>query len=151
MIDEGNGHDEGDLPLAIVFNDLGQLLSGIRGELFFEIPRNVLQAIVMLRWGCLEEQGLHKELLIRLIECSDRHASPLGHQPSHAAIVSGAVGEYQQLVLGVELHQDAATTLTYYKLPPPFHGKDALDEIITKRRIMEPSLILKRQQGEVVY
>ena len=109
VIDEGNGHDEGNLALAIVLDDLGQLLSGIRGKPFFEIPRDVLQAIVMLRRGSLEEQGLHQELLIRLIEHSDRHTSPLGHQPPYAAIVSGAVGEYQELVLGVKLHQCAAT------------------------------------------
>jgi hypothetical protein len=59
VTDEGNGHDEGNLALAIVFNDLVQLLPGIGGELFFEIPRDVLQAMVMLRRCGLEEQGLH--------------------------------------------------------------------------------------------
>ena len=105
VIDEGKGHNEGNLPLAIVFDDLEQLLPGIGSELFLEIPRDVLQAIIMLRRGSLEAQGLYQELLIRLIERTDRHASPLAHQPSHAAIVSGAVGKYQQLMLGVKLHQ----------------------------------------------
>ena len=35
VIDEGYGHDEGDMPLAIEVNDLQQLLLGIGGELFF--------------------------------------------------------------------------------------------------------------------
>lgn len=54
VIDEGKGHNEGNLPPAIVFDDLEQLLPGIGGELFFEIPRDVLQAIVMFCRGGLE-------------------------------------------------------------------------------------------------
>ena len=42
VIDEGYGNDEGDMPLAIVLDDLKQLPFGIGGELFFEIPHNVL-------------------------------------------------------------------------------------------------------------
>ena len=59
VIDEGNGHDEGDIPRAVVIDNLQQFLLGIGGELFLKIPHNVLQDIVMLRRGGLEAQGLH--------------------------------------------------------------------------------------------
>lgn len=91
VIDEGDGHDEGNMPLAIVVDDLQQLLPGMGGELSLKIPHDVLQDIVMLRRGGLEAQGLHQELLILLIERPDRYACPLGYQCSHAAIVPGAV------------------------------------------------------------
>lgn len=113
VIDEGYGHDEGDISLAIVVDALQQFLLGIGGELLFKIPHDVLQDIAMFRRRGLEAQGLHQELLILLIERADRHACPLGYQPSHVAIVSGAVGKYQQLMLSVKLHQCAATALTH--------------------------------------
>ena len=113
VIDEGYGYDEGDMPLAIEVNDLQQLLPLSKRDLFLKMPRNVLQYIVMLRRGGLEAQGLYQELLILLIERADRHACPLVYQSSHVAIVSGAVGEYQQLMLSVKLYQCAATALTH--------------------------------------
>ena len=94
MIDEGYGHNEGDVPLAILVDDLGQLLSAIGKKLFLKIPRDVLQAIVMLRRGGLEAQGLRQEFLILFIARTDRLSCPLSYQSSHAAKVSGTVGEY---------------------------------------------------------
>ena len=59
VIDEGDGHNEGDVPLAIISDDLQQLLFGIGGELSFKISHGVLQNIAMLRRCGLEAQGLH--------------------------------------------------------------------------------------------
>ena len=54
LIDEGDGHDETNMALAVVTDNLQQLLPGIGGELFFKIPRDVLQDIAMLRHRGLE-------------------------------------------------------------------------------------------------
>lgn len=59
VIDEGYRNDEGDMPLAIVVDDLKQLPLGIGRELLFEITHNVLQDIAMFRRRGLEAQGLH--------------------------------------------------------------------------------------------
>lgn len=91
VIDKGNGHDERNLPLAIVVDDLGQLLPFNTRELFLKISRDMSQDSAMLRRSGLEAQGLHQELLVLSIKYNDRLGSPLGHQPYHAAMVPGAV------------------------------------------------------------
>ena len=90
VVDEGDGHDEGDMPLAIRGDDLQQLRLGIKGELLFEVPHDVLQDIAVLRRRGLEAQGLHEQSLIFIIERVDRGG--LSHEPPHEPIVPGAVG-----------------------------------------------------------
>ena len=54
VIDESDRHDEGDKSLAIITDNLQQLLFCIGGELFLKIAHDVLQDIAMLGRRSLE-------------------------------------------------------------------------------------------------
>jgi hypothetical protein len=100
----------------------------------------------------LEAQSFHQELLILFIECCRRHGLGPGYQLAHDPVMPGAMGEDHEFVLRVKPHQSAAAPSASTKaIPPSLYDENALDEVRAELRIMEASVILNRDEREMVH
>ena len=63
----------------------------------------------------------------------------------------GAVGEDLELVPRVEVHEIAPGFSLLEKLAPPLKGKDTLDEVLAKPRLVKTAVLFDREQGEMLH
>jgi hypothetical protein len=75
----------------------------------------------------------------------------VGDEAAHPGVVFGTMGHEGQLVGGMELDQAAGGRLLLQHLRPAIVGKDPLDKVLAERHVVEPALLLKRQEREAVH
>ena len=75
---------------------------------------------------------------------------PLGaaHQPAEPPVGVGVVGQQRQLVGGVEGHQRPAGVPRGQQRLPAGVAEDPLDEALAQERVVEPPLLLDRQERQ---
>ncbi len=151
VIDQRDGHDEGNGAFAIEADNLQELLFFVRGKLFLEVTQYVDHDVGVLLGRGFETKGLHKQPLVFLVEILQGELLGAGHQHSHYAVMFNAMGEDQHLVFGMKVHQAPSALLFLKALPPPLKGEDPLDEILAELQIMKPTVLLNREKGEMLH
>ena len=98
-----------------------------------------------------EAQRLHEQALVPLAELVEGQLGPMGDQGPHLLVVRRAVRVDQELVARVEVdHASHGRTLGHRRPPAP-QREHALDEVLAQHRVVQPSLLLHRQQREAAH
>ena len=144
---EPDRHDKGYGPGAVFLDDLGERapIAGVDGVL--EESAEMLQDVGVTPARRLTAHALHegREVLVR---------KPVPVVPARARdetaggpVVNLAVRQEQELVPGVERDQLSRCAPVRHRADPSVVREDALDEALAQRCIVQPALLLAREQG----
>ena len=106
------------------------------------------QHVAVLLRGGAHAQGVGHEgavLAVGLVDGSGQ----VGDEPAHPPVVLLAAGQEEQLVPGVEVHQGPAAGRHGGQVAEMFAHEHAFDEIFPQPAVVEPTILLHRQQGKV--
>ena len=96
-------------------------------------------------------QRLHEDLLVLPIECFDGKGLRPGHESAHLLVVTPVVGEKQEFVVRVEIHQRTAGEGACEQVPEAPKAEDPLDEHLPEDRVGETPLLLHRDPRETLH
>ena len=74
-----------------------------------------------------------------------------GDQLSHLSVVFLTVGQEQQLIAGMEIHQIPHAALCCKTFPPALQGKNAFDKIFADCGIVKATIVLDGNPGKMIH
>jgi len=150
MIEQGDRDDQRHIAVAVCIDDLQHLLLLVCRQIIFEIAKCMQQDIAMFFGRGQNPQCLGQKKAISSIRLVEFRRQ-VGHEPAHSAIMFLAVSKKEHFMTGMKID----------KCPPPGrHGdeiaevpvnEDALDEVLSQPVIVEPTILLHRQEGEMAH